>query len=58
MSRKSKPLKVVVANPPSKEHANELINQINEKFKRLYDSNYRNEKHKTTKRNEVLYEKN
>lgn len=38
MSRKSKPLKVVVVNPPSEEHAKELIDHINEMFKVKYSN--------------------
>lgn len=38
MSRQIKPLKVEVVNPPSKEHADELIRKINDIFKTIYSS--------------------
>lgn len=38
MSRKSKPLKVEVVNPPSEERADELIKKINDTFKAIYSS--------------------
>lgn len=50
MSRKSKPLKVVVVNPPSEEHAKELIDHINEMFKVKYSSTKKWDENKTTKK--------
>lgn len=49
MSKQIKPLKVEVVNPPSKEHADELIRKINDTFKAIYSSKNMNMKNKTTK---------
>jgi len=38
MSKKVKPLKVVVTNPPSEEHKKELIDSINEMFRNKYNA--------------------